>query len=614
MAYTNRWSITFKDFDGTTRVIYIQQDGWSGGVTALTPGNKPMIWDEDSSEDLTKRVRGKTGRIEVVERTYGELRDLYPSTPLQNRVVCNGVFFGYIKAQNSSNAWEAGPRTLKLNILSPLALAYDIPMPINTTMGKREMGGVIVDLMDTLDYQFIVMPIGRSTAENKGDFFRGQIRGMLICPYANDKDYHYANNNEVFAPISTGELLEYICERHDLIARDSIDGNYAELLLTKVMTSGSYYGWGRGTIRNQNYDTATFINNGTTKRDLLSNFTLADDNNTEQLVLPYSTIDVTHEGERGSSVEAPTKQSEYVEQQVTYFNLLPRGIWLTNMHADVTLHGDDLMKPGTGGHDFDDWEDADVLDAHPLNGRVIEQNTLLFSLNFYDVDPSMAYQLHFKISHEREGTHDSLYLSARGKSGWYLLRNAAQDVRPANVYPTEQSEQKYLKTIPGGQPGEETYEQTIRCGMVPDEFITVNFYVAQQDLRRLKIYDVRLEATLAQSDSLWNRYNEHRFVERYPPWSTGEKKILNYTLHLNKTFFSNFYDTDLEYNTEVPYFLTSSQRRVRITVQGSALSHLWYMYRYYIESQDAPYWKLVAVSYNVRMNTYTLTLHSNIDF
>lgn len=608
MAYANRWSITFKDFEGNTRVIYIQQDGWTGGVTELTPGNNPMIWEEDSSEDLTKRVRGKTGRIEVIEHTYGELRDLYPSTPLQNRVVCNGVFFGYIKAQNSTNGWEAGPRTLKLNILSPLALAYDIPMPINTTMGKREMGSVMVDLMDTLDYQFIAMPIGRSTAENKGDFFRGKIRGMLICPYANDKDYHYANDNEVFAPISTGELLEYICERHDLIARDSISGNDAELLLTKVVTSGSYYQWARGTLRNQNYDTATFINNGTTERELLANFTVADDNNTEQLVLPYSTIDVTHEGERGSSVEAPTKQSEYVEQQVAYHDLLPRGIWLTNKHADVTLHGEEVMKPGTGGHDSDDWENEDVLDAHPLNGTVIGQNTRLFSLNFYDVDPSMAYQLRFKISN-RAGNCDSLYISARGNSGWYSLSNAAQNVRPSNVYPTYQSEQKFFMSIPGGQSGEETYELTIRCGMVPDEFITVNFYTGLSNLSRLKVYDVQLEATPAQSDSLWNRYNERRFVERYPPWSTGEKKILNYALHLNKTFFSNYYETDLEYNTEVPYFLTSSQRRVRITVKDSTLSRLWYMYRYYIESQDAPHWKLVAVSYNVRNKTFTLTLH-----
>jgi hypothetical protein len=531
---------------------------------------------------------------------------------LQNRVVCNGVFFGYIKAQNSSNAWEAGPRTLKLNILSPLALAYDIPMPINTTMGKREMGSVIVDLMDTLGYDFMVMPIGRSTAENKGDFFRGQIRGMLICPYANDKDYHYATDNDVFAPISTGELLEYICERHDLIARESFDGNDPELLLTKVVVSGSYYQWARGNLRRQDYDTASFINNGTTERELLANFTVADDNNTEQLVLPYSTIDVTHEGERGSSVEAPTKQSEYVEQQVAYHNLLPRGIWLTNADQCVRLHGETVMKVDTEGHNFDDWEDVDVLDIHP--NSILASGSLAFSVNFYNVDPSMAYQLFFKYSHEEEGLHDSLYLSARGKSGWFRFVNAAADVRPINVYPTYESEQKFLGSIGGGTTGEKTFEATIRCGLVPDEFITINFYVGSQDLRRLKIYDISLRAYPSSNEGLYGKYAEQRFVERYPPWSTGEKKLLKYNVHLNKTFFSNYYDTDMEYNTEVPTFLTSSQRRVRITVKGSALSRLWYMYRYYIESQDAPHWRLVAVSYNVRMNTYTLTLHSNTNF
>ena len=612
MAYANRWSITFKDFDNTTHTIYIQQDGWTGSVTALTPGNNPMIWDEDITEDLTKRVRGKTGRIEVIEHTYGELRDLYPSTPLQNRVVCNGVFFGYIKAQNSTNGWEAGPRTLKLNILSPLALAYDIPMPINTTMGLREMGSVMVDLMDTLGYDFMVMPIGHSTAENKGDFFRGQIRGMLICPYANDKDYHYANDNEVFAPISTGELLEYICERHDLIARDSISGNYAELMLTKVVTSGSYYQWARGDLRSQHYDTALFLNNGTTEMELLSNFTVADDNNTEQLVLPYSTIDVTHEGERGSSVEAPTKQSEYVPNAVAYYNLTPRGIWLTNADQCVRLHGEEVMKIGTEGHNSDDYEYVDMLDINP--NSILTSGTLAFSITFYNVDPTMAYQLHFKYSHRKEGSNDSIAISARGKNGWFLLQNAAADVRPGNVYPEEAAEQKYRMLIDGGNLGEESYEATIRCGLVPDEYITLNFYVGYNyDLQRLKLYDIRLEATPAESDGLWNRYNEQRFVKRYPPLSTGEKKLLKYNVRLNKTFFSNFYDTDLEYNSEIPYYLTRSQRRVRITVKGSALSRLWYMYRYYIESQDV-HWKLVAVSYNVRNKTFTLTLHQNSSF
>ena len=165
----------------------------------------------------------------------------------------------------------------------------------------------------------------------------------------------------------------------------------------------------------------------------------------------------------------------------------------------------------------------------------------------------------------------------------------------------------------GGEYYEESYERTIRCGMVPEEYIILYFYAGAQDLQRLKIWDIRLEATNATNGGLLAKYADQRFVERYPPWSTGEKKILNYAVHLNKTFFSNYYDTDLEFNTEVPYYLINSQRRVRVTVRASSLSMFWYMYKYSIMDGVAK-WKVVAISYNVRNKTFTLTLHYNSDF
>ena len=158
-----------------------------------------------------------------------------------------------------------------------------------------------------------------------------------------------------------------------------------------------------------------------------------------------------------------------------------------------------------------------------------------------------------------------------------------------------------------------TYEKTLRCGLVPDEYITLNFYVGAQNLQRLKIYDIHFEAYPSDSSGLTDRYAEQRFVERYPPWSTGEKKILQYNLHLNETFFSNYYHTDFAYNTEIPYYLINSQRRIRVTVKNPSMSSLWYLYKYYIESQDS-IWKLVAMSYDVRNNQFTLTLHNNRDF
>ena len=579
-------------------------------MTALTPGDNPLIWEEDSSEDLTKRVRGITGRIEVIEENYGDLADLYPSDPMKNRVVCSNVFFGYIKAQNSTNGWESGPRTLKLNILSPLALAYNIPMPINTTMGLREMGSVMTDIMNTIGYHWLMMPIGIS--EHIGDFFRGKIRGMLICPYANDKDYHYANDNEVFAPISIGELLVYICERHDLIAHDVTVNEEPELMFSRMTYPGIYYQWSVYSISGGNYDTASPKNYGNIRINLLSSFTIAGDNNTEQLVLPYSTIDVTHSGERGESVvNIPTEQSQYIPNEVAYYNLIPRGIWLTNVNQSVRLHGDKLAKPGTGGHNLDDYELADVLDIEPAS--TIASGTLAFSVTFYNVDPSMAYQLTFKYSHRREGTADSIYISARGKNGWFIFNNASQDVRPANVYPDSATEYKMLCALGGGSLGEETFEANIRCGFVPDEYITFNFYIGATDLQHLKIYDISLDGTPSDNGGLQAKYKEKRFVERYPPQSTGEKKILDYNIHLNETFFSNYYTTDFGFSNEVPYYLTLSQRRIRITVRKYSLQSYWYMYKYYIGDQSK-IWKVVAISYNVREKTFTLTLHNNSNF
>lgn len=612
MAYANRWSITFKDFGDTTRTIYIQQDGWSGGVTALIPGNNPMIWEEDNNEDLTKRVRGKTGRIEVIEENYGDLKDLYPTTPMQNRVVCNGVFWGYIKAQNSTNGWEAGPRTLKLNILSPLAMAYDIPMPINTTMGLREMGGVMAELMNTIGYTRLTMPVGTST--NKGDFFRGQIRGMLICPYANDKDYHYANDNEVFAPISIGELLEYICERHDLIAHDVPYSEQPQLLLTRMTLPGIYYQWSYANISGGNYDTASAYNYGNTEKNLLTEFTVADDNNTEQLVLPYSTIDVTHEGDKGDTdVKAPTEQSLYTESQLAYdYPLTPRGIWLVSRDQCVEFKGNSVKKPGSTGGGSEDWLGVDELDVHPVSS--LAADSLMFTIAFYNVDPSIAYALKFSYSHRKEGsTNNDIKISARGKNGWYNISGeASADSQPVGNRPTRESEYKYIVAIGGGEGTEESFERTIRYFMFPDEYIIVNFYVGFTALQRLKFWDIQLVGYNTQV-GLGARYTEQRFVERYPPWSTGEKKILNYALHLNKTFFSNYYDTDFGFSNEIPYYLINSQRRIRVTVRAGSLSMFWYMYKYYVEDQTAK-WKIIAISYNVRNKTYTLTLHYNSDF
>lgn len=590
-TYGNKWSITFKDFDQTTRTIYIQKAGWSGGVTAVTPGKNPMILEEDNSEDLRKYVRGITGRIEVVEENYGDLSELYPQWSTQMRVVCDGVFFGYIKAQNSTNAWEAGPRTIKLNILSPLALAYNIPMPINTTLGLREVGSVMSDLLTTLGYDYIVMPGGTAA---KGDFFRGSIRGMLICPYADDKDYNYANDSEVFAPMSCGDVLEAICQRHDMICHDVMTTSFSQIVFQRLKTPGIYYRWATVNITSGNYNTAEAFDIGDTKHGILSDFSVADNNNNEQLVHAYSQIDINHEGKRGEeNIPAPTVQSQY-EPNTIYNRLLPRGIWLSNMNANVMLRGEWMPKAGTEGHDRDDYEVVDELDVN-LPGQVAD-DTLLFTLAFYNVDPTLVYRL--KMSYNHSGSSSYFRISARGKGGWY---NYGSELRPVNP-----NEIKSIMNLSGGG----SLEGYADFYMIPDEYIIVNVY-ASPYLGQIKVWDIQLEGRPIQSSGITDKYAEHRFVERLVGNAGGKDLTINQIL--NTTFFSNYYSTLLAFATQEYTEMLVSQRRIKITVKGSALSFRWYCYKWYINNQNE-IWKLIAASRNVRDNTYTLTFHNSTSF
>lgn len=592
MAYVTRWTVTFKDSDNNTRVINIQQDGWTGGQTPLTPGNNPLIWNEDDSDNLTKVVRGITGRMEVVEHTYGELADLYPITPLQNRVVCNGVFWGYIKAENSTNAWESGPRVIKLNILSPLALSYDIPMPINTTLGMREMGGAIAEMMSTIGYSYITMAKG--DVYNLGEFFLGHVRGMLICPYANDKDYHYANNDEIFAPISIGEFIEYICTRHSMIAHDAVDGTSASLVFARLNDSGGYYRWTYANIANRNYTTAELVRSaGEADHSLMTDFSVAGNDHTESLVHPFSYIDITHDGNTGDDrLMAPTEQSQYVASNP--YNLTPRGIWLTNVNGNIKMGN---ITTATS----DELNPHDTLYFKTSSG--IGADTLLFSVTFYNVDKSKAYRLKYKYAHNRDTGYDSLKISARGKGGWYAYSGGGST-------PTSTSEHKEIFSLNGDTSSVTTpstlYETVTNYVMYVDEYITINFYTSQAGLTNLYMIDIELEAKDTH-ESDYTRWRIQPFVERILG-NVGDKPI-TIDMKLNDTYFSNFYQTDYTFLTNYPVYLLNSQRRLQLTMKSSnALNKLWYLLTYYITNQNET-WRIIAITYNVRDNNYKVTLH-----
>lgn len=586
MAYNTRWTVPFKDINGTLRTIYIDEEGFSGSPTTLTAGDKPLVWDEDNSEDLTRRVRGITGRLQVIEQVYGDLVDLYPTTPLQLRVRCSSVFYGFIKVQNNTSPWTGGPRTLTFNVVSPLALAYDIPMPINTTLGMRGMGNVMSELMDTMGYSYVSMP--RGNVEELGKFFEGSIRGMLICPYADDKDYHYANDNEIFAPISCGEMIEMICERHQLIAHDAVDYFSPSLVFARVGgdTNGMYR-WTKTDIDAGNYSTASLLLDASAPgRNILSDFSVAGDDNTESAVHPYAYIDIKHEGTPGETVNFPTQQSDYNLPN----NLTPRGIWLTNVNANVKLGNLDLVES-------DNMRHVDALYFDFLSTG-LPSDTLMYAITFYNVDRNQTYRLKFKYAHKTGTGHDMIEISAKGSGGWYGVDRT--------------HETKYQFSL-NGDPASQVlrpsteYEVTTYMTISPDDYITLYFYVAHYGSALTNFYltDVELEV-IENGESTYQRWTEQPFVERITG-NVGDKP-LSINMRLNDTYFSNYYLTEYEFLIEYPTFLLRGQKRVQITVRAGQLDKLWYLYRYYMNSDDE-IWSIIAISYNVCNNTYKLTIH-----
>lgn len=591
MAYNTKYTITFKDLNNTTRTIYIAEDGFSGSVTPLTPGKDPIVWYEDSSEDLNRRVRGITGRLEVIEHEYGDLADLYPTTPLQYRVTCQNVFWGYIKAENSTSPWESGPRALKFNILSPLALAYDIPMPINTTLGMREVGDVMKELMNTLGYSYVSMPKG--SLNYLGDFFRGEVRGMLICPYADDKDYHYANNNEIFAPISCGEFIEALCIRHDLMVHDAIDIFSADLVFSRFLDTDGIYRWSLSDITSGNYGTAdALITPPIGVREIATDFTIAGNDNSEALVKPYSRVDIANDGDvNREDIHFPTVQSEY-NTSVDMYHLTPRGIWLNNVESHIKL----------GNFSSSTSDKTENFDCLYFKDQTIGAGTKLFSITFYNIERDVEYRLKIKYAHKKDDLHDAIGVSARGKGGWYGYGAGSGNTHP--IYSNE-------LITPLGLDGEtqypnDIYEISTNLFMYADDYITINFYVYSNgnNLTNLYFTDIYLEASQA-GEYTYERWEEQPFVKRLSG-SAGSKPLKIARL-LNDAFFSNFYETDYEFFYEYTYLL-SSQRRLQLTVSGGTLSKMWYLYNYIFED-DNESWRVVAISYDVRNAKYKITLH-----
>ena len=565
MAYATRWKMVFKDYNDVTRTVYIQQDGWSGGITNLTPGNNPIIWNENDSDDLLAYVRGKTGKMEVVEENYGDLNDLIPATNLQNRVVCPDQFFGYMKAQSSSNIWES-KRLLKFNILSPLAMANNLYMPIGDSR-LRTMSSVLSDMLTLVGYTAIIMPLT--------EIMEATISGLFVSPFADDKDYRYANNDEVYNPISIGALLDALCERYGMTAHEVVEDNNPILILSSVVSnvennSIKYY---RYTLQNGSFTRQNITISANAEALFNSSRYIADNNNTEQIVLPYSDINIRLGGSAITERNLPTERSEQAEQPYGRF-LTPRGNWIT------VASGFQSTRIEIEGIVIDD----DTKDTIAINENNINEGTEMCTLQFVEFEENSVYHLKLK----KTGTATSMRIK---------------------VY----SDGKWLNFTTGEFTNFETYknfdfstltdnEADIRM-VSPSQYIQV-VCIHCGPAGSSNIYDVKIERETGGS-SPWVKYFDQNFVKKIT--NVQGSNTLELPRTLNNKYKSNYYEDN--YTPADPNYLLHSQLRVKVKVRTTDdPSYLLYLKQFSIDSSDRK-WRIISASQNLRDSMHTITLH-----
>ena len=304
MARQKRWTIPFKSFNGTDCRVDIYAEGWTGGVTELSPNNAttpgyaaadPFFYEEDDSSDLLGGVlRYRTGYLRLYEASYGALDDLYPTKAFDRYVeFYYGEyldFTGFFQLQDFSTSLEPAPRLLQFPLISPLGL-FDrrkfTPIMPPTTKTLGQLLDMIFATGAHPSCQKVVVP------KITGAGLWQTIYSLVVCPW-ND-DYHHSMNVGAWQKAITSETYEFlidgICKAFGWICHDTPDA----LVFTMFDWTGEYCYYEVGHIGDINYRHDETTSAALTP--LTNYYTIADDKPKQSRILPDTGIEVSYEGD-----------------------------------------------------------------------------------------------------------------------------------------------------------------------------------------------------------------------------------------------------------------------------------------------------------------------------
>lgn len=331
MARKIKWRLQFKSLNNTGCLVNIYEEGYTAsqadttktgvdvpfavetGVTELTGAAVPFEFEDDDSHDLTEFIRFKTGYINLIETTYGELNDLYPASIHHHFVEAfygtERVFTGFMQCQEFDDAWVATPREMSFPVVSPLGLlsAYNFTAP--NEPGLVTLGTLMHEVMTVLnpaanntndsDYSYVITPSAGSEYKPWSD----KMNSLVVCPF-NSAFEHYDDIAKLYDPQDFAYFVEGICACYGWMVHDTPSA----IVFSKFDFSGSYYA--RLTVAgllslNSGFD---WLNRGVERFD--NYYSNADNNATKSVVMPLKKITLTVEGSKVEDKQLTTRHTK----------------------------------------------------------------------------------------------------------------------------------------------------------------------------------------------------------------------------------------------------------------------------------------------------------------
>lgn len=301
MARAIKWTVPFMSLNGTNCHVDIYEEDYQGEVTTLTGAANPFEYEEDADEDLLNGViRYRTGYLRVIEETYGDLDDLYPLVNTDRYVEFyygqTLDFNGYIQAQDFSREWAPGPRVIELPVISPIGLAAgtivkwdEINVPANNySPSWYSIRFVIRYALTALNggYEGFYFPLLMTHLSNLAYMVNElYINSLTFCPFSGtyDKNRDMGDSNNIYKPMTIGDMLTIICTGFGLILHD--------LPSSPIFQRMDHQG------KNMWYGlTGMYTEYPQDITDLTDVASVASADNEESKIMPLSKIEVTYDG------------------------------------------------------------------------------------------------------------------------------------------------------------------------------------------------------------------------------------------------------------------------------------------------------------------------------